>query len=128
MIRDKRMEGVLFRSRARWIVDCDKITKYFCGLEKCNYISTQMTKLTLNNGEEIYESKDVIEEVKVFYERLYSERQVKDCVILDMAQDIPKLTLQEKTSLEGEITLAEISFALKNMKNDKSPGSEGGIF
>ena len=129
MIRDKRMEGVLFRSRARWIVDGDKIRKYFCGLEKRNYISTQMTKLTLNNVEEIYESKDVIKEVKkVFYERLYSERQVEDCMILDMAQDIPVLTLQEKTSLEGEITLAVTSFALKNLKNDKSPGFDGGIF
>ena len=27
-------------------------------------------------------------EVKVFYERLYSERQVEDCEILDMAQDL----------------------------------------
>ena len=84
-----------------------------------------MTKLTLNNGEEIYESKDIIKEVKVFYGRLYSERQVEDCEILDMAQDIPVLTLQEKTSLEGEITLAEASLALRNMKNYKNPGSDG---
>jgi len=69
-----------------------KITKYFCGLEKRNYISKQMTKLTLNNGEEIYESKHIIKEVKVFYERLYSERQVEDCEILDMAQAIRMLT------------------------------------
>ena len=60
----------------------------------------------------------------MFYERLYSERQVEDCEILDMAQDILMLTLQEKTSLEGEITLAEASLALKNMKNYKSPGSD----
>ena len=124
-IRDKRMEGVLLRSRARWIADGEKITKYFCGLEKRNYISKQMTKLTLNNREEIYESKDIIKEVKLFYKRLYSERQVEDCEILDMAQDIPMLTLQEKTSLEGEITLAEASLALKNTKNYKSPGSDG---
>ena len=64
----------------------------------------------------------------MFYERLYSERQVEDCMILDMAQDIHMLTFQEKTSLEGEITLAVTSFALKNLKNDKSPGSDGGIF
>ena len=125
-IRDKRMEGVLLHSRARWIADGEKITKYFCGLEKRNYISKQMTKLTLNNGEEIYESNDIIiKEVKVFYERLYSERQVEDCEILDMAQDIPMLTLQEKTSLEREITLAEASLALKKMKNYKSPGFDG---
>ena len=85
-----------------------------------------MTKLTLNNGEEIYESKDIIKEVKVFYERLYSERQVEDCEILDMAQNIPMLTLKENTLLEGEITLAEASLALKNMIFFyKSPGSDG---
>ena len=65
------MEGVLFRSRARWIVDGDKIRKYFCGLEKRNYINTQMTKLTLNNVEEIYESKDVIKEVKKCFTKDY---------------------------------------------------------
>ena len=42
-----------------------------------------------------------------------------------MAQDIPVVTLQEKISLEGEITLAEASLALKNMKNYKSPGPDG---
>ena len=58
VIRDKRMEGILLRLRVRWIADGENITKYFCGLQKHNYISKQMTKLTLNNGEEIYESKD----------------------------------------------------------------------
>ena len=54
------MEGVLLRSRARWIAEGEKITKYFCELEKHNYISKQMIKLTANNGEEIHEVKDII--------------------------------------------------------------------
>ena len=56
-IRDKRMEGVQLRSRARWIADGEKITKYFCGLEKRNYISKQMTKLTLNNGKKYMKAR-----------------------------------------------------------------------
>ena len=60
----------------------------------------------------------------MFYKRLSSERQVEECEILDMAQDIPMMTLQEKTLLEGEITSAEASLVLKNMKNYKSPGSD----
>ena len=41
--RDKRMEGALLRSRARWTAEGEQITKYFCGLKK------QMTRVTLNN-------------------------------------------------------------------------------
>ena len=124
-LREKKMEGVLLRSRARWVAEGEKITKYFCVLEKRNYVSKQMIRLTLNNGEEIYETKDIIKEVKMFYERLYSDRQLEDCEILDLVEDIPTLTVQEKTSLEGEITLDEASVALKSMKNNKSPGSDG---
>ena len=84
-----------------------------------------MIKLTANNGEEIHEVEDIIKEVKTFYERLYSDRHVEECEISDLVGDIPTLTLQEKTSLEGKITLDEASAALKNMKNNKSPGSDG---
>ena len=40
-----------------------------------------------------------------------------------LVENIPTLTLQEKTS--GKITLDEASAALKNMKNNKSPESDG---
>lgn len=124
-IREKKMEGVLLRSRARWIADGEKITKYFCGLEKRNYISKQMTKLTLNNGKDIYDSQEIVNEVKTFYEKLYTKRDLEDCDIFDMVTEIPTLNLQEKNSLEGEILLEEASIALKNMKNNKSPGTDG---
>ena len=39
------------------------------------HLKNVMIRLTLNNGEEIYETKDFIKEIKMFYERLYSERQ-----------------------------------------------------
>ena len=42
-----------------------------------------------------------------------------------MIEDVPMLTLQGKNSPEGEITLTEASSALKNVKNHKSPGSDG---
>ena len=58
--RDKRMEGALLRSRARWTAEGEQIAKYFCGLEKCNYISKEMTRVTLNNGEEIYETRTLL--------------------------------------------------------------------
>ena len=72
------MERVLLRSRARWIAEGEKITTYFCELEKRNYVSKQMIKLTANNVEKIQKAKDIIKAIKTFYERLYSDRQVEE--------------------------------------------------
>ena len=33
-LRKKTVEGVLLRSKARWVADGEKIWKYFCNLEK----------------------------------------------------------------------------------------------
>ena len=40
-------------------------------------------------------------------------------------QNTLKLSENQKESLEGEITYQEASTFLKNMKNNKSPGSDG---
>ena len=48
-LREKKMEGVLLRSTARWIAEGEKITSFY-GLEKRNYVSKQMiTHQTLLN-------------------------------------------------------------------------------
>ena len=62
-----------------------------------------------------HETKDIIKEEKTVYERLYSDGQKTE--LLDMVEDIPILTLQERTSFGGEITLNEVSCVLKNMNN-----------
>ena len=40
-------------------------------------------------------------------------------------QDIPKLSESQKLEIEGQITATEALNSLKNMKNNKSPGSDG---
>ena len=43
LLREKRME-VLLRSKPWWVAEGEKITKYFCSLEKRNFISKQLEK------------------------------------------------------------------------------------
>jgi hypothetical protein len=126
-IRERRMEGVLLRSRARWIAEGEKITKYFCSLEKRNYVSKQIRKLTKSNGDVLTDIDAISQEVNDFYSNLYTERPVEpfDIDVFTNTYDVPNLTVNEKEMLEGEITLQEAGRALKNMSHNKSPGSDG---
>ena len=124
-LRQKKMEGVLLRSRARWVGEGEKITKYFCGLEKRNYVSKHMTKLVGNNGIVLEKNTDIVREAEHFFKKLYEKKEQADCNIEEMIHDIPTLTEDEATNLEGQITLEEATLALKKMNNSKSPGSDG---
>lgn len=77
LIREKKMEGVLLRSKARWVAEGEKITNYFCNLEKRNFTSKRMTKLTNTQGIDLEEPQGIKSEVKGFYERLYKFRDRK---------------------------------------------------
>jgi len=124
-IREKRMEGVLLRSRAKWIAEGEKVTKYFCALEKRNYVSKQILKLIKSDGNETTNSIEITQEVYCFFSNLYLEKPVESFNLNNIFEAIPTLTFDEQNLLEGEITLKEASFVLKNMANNKSPGSDG---
>ena len=56
-LREKKVEGIILRSKARWASQGEKVTKYFCNLEKRHFVSKQMYKLIDNNGREITDTK-----------------------------------------------------------------------
>ena len=62
-----------------------------------------------------------------FYKNLYTEQNLSTIDLEDHFENItvPKLTENEKLSLEGALTKEELAEALKNMKNEKSPGPDG---
>ena len=68
-IRNKRIEGMKIRSRSQWLLEGEKVTKYFCNR---NFVSKSMSSLELDDGEMIYDNNDLLEETKRFYENLYS--------------------------------------------------------
>ena len=49
-IRQEKLKGYLIRSRAEYIDKGERPTKYFCGLEKHNYISKTMQSLQKDDG------------------------------------------------------------------------------
>lgn len=70
--REKKINGIMARAKARWEAEGEKCTNYFCNLEKRHYNEKIIPKLIDNNGDEIVDQLKIVNEQKVFYEKLYS--------------------------------------------------------
>ena len=96
-------------------------------MEKRNFVNKIIPRL--ETGEEtITDQGKILKETKNFYENLYKDNHDLTDVNLDLELrdfDVPKLSDQEKDSLEGLITYPEATNFLRNMNNDRSPGSDG---
>ena len=59
------------RSKAQWIEEGEKNTNYFLNLEKRNYNSSCIKKLITEEGKEMTDLEEIIQEQKNFYQKLY---------------------------------------------------------
>ena len=63
----KRTNGILVRSKAQWIEEGKKNTKYFLNLEKRNYEKKNIKKIINDKGKEITNKDKIIKEEDFFY-------------------------------------------------------------
>ena len=104
-----------------------KSHQIFFNLENRNYSNKVMNKLINEQGEEFYDTKDILKCQKDFYQNLYfNQTNVDDMPLRDtLGENERKLSYKQSASLEGELSYTEIANALKNMKNSKSPRLDG---
>ena len=102
---------------------------FLCSLETHNYLSKIVPKLETSDGKILTDQHEILKESENFYKKLYSNKDdtLSEINLREYLQNInlPKLTDNESNQLEGQITLSELSIALQNMKNNKSPGTDG---
>lgn len=128
-LREEKMQGFLVRSRANIIENGEKPTNYFCNLETHNYTNKIINIVEKENGEILVNQKDILNEVRNYYENLYSSKdsnlEEDDLKTYMENCDTPTLDINESLLLEGSLTLEEASQFLKKMQNNKSPGTSG---
>ena len=130
-IRTEKTKGIMVRTRAKWVKEGERCTKYFCNLEKRNYVDKAMQKITLNDGRTLTNTKDILNAQRDFYQNLYSTTnprltpETEKMFFDDNNPFINKLSNEEAEQCEGKLTLEECLKALKCMQNEKTPGSDG---
>ena len=125
LLYDLKLQGIIVRSRARWVENGEKATKYFLNLEKRNKSSKVIRKLKKENGEYLTNSRDVLEELRHYYRNLYSSERVDSHLFLQNIQNRIKLNLDDAAHCEGLLSAEDCRTALFSLPNGKSPGSDG---
>ena len=114
------MEGVKIRSKVRWISDGEKATKYFCNLEKRNFVSKCMNSLFKENGSTTNVQSEPLQETMTFYKKLYMKKDRRE-VNLNLSFkefNIPKV----KESVRRTYNIFRNALLPKTSSNDTSPG------
>ena len=130
-IIEYRTKGAIVRSKSQWYNEGEKNTKYFLNLEKRHCKQGTITQLKINDNDLVYTDKEILNECVSFYQSLYSSKADADIrddsvdCFFTQQQNEKSLNDDEKLLCEGLLNRKECSDALKSMKSDKSPGTDG---
>jgi exonuclease III len=121
---DKRLEGSMIRSRAKFFQDLDHPCSFFLRKEQQHRQKKLISSLRVGDTE-VTEAKEILLACQNFYSNLLSEEEIDPALAEYFLKDSPRLTTEQMGLCEGPITKQEILLATKLLKNNKTPGSDG---
>ena len=122
-LMEEKAKGAIFRSKCKWEIEAGKPTHYFLNLEKNRSASKNMLTLVKENGDTVDNINLILNEQRKFYQNLFtSNPYIKFNVKHD---NLPTISEEERESMDSEITLQELTVALKSAKRNTSPGCDG---
>lgn len=127
-IYEDRGKQAMFRAKCRWIENGERPTKYFFNLEKRNYNKKTIGELRLQDGSTTKNEKSILNHIEAFYKDLLSSQiTFNDDMYNSFVQNLqlPKLSDDERDSLDGPLRFDECKKVLETFQSDKSPGEDG---
>ena len=119
----ERIQGVMFRSKAKWYEEGEKSTKYFYSLEKARYNAKTCYQLINERGDIVNNIDEILEEQRHFYSKLYD---VDEDVSFNMENTFNvKVPEEIRYNQDVQISLLDLEQAMKRMNNNKTPGEDG---
>ena len=125
-------QGNIVRSRATWYEKGERNNKYFLNLENKRNAKNCIRKLFNKENHLVKNSKDIMTELKSFYQDLYRNKDNNMSAYWNenfqkftQNLNIPKLSDDQQSYCEGDLTYQECLKALNSFKNNKYPGNDG---
>ena len=123
-----KAKGHQVRSRAKWVEEGERSSKYFLNLEKGRQNANSINCLKDPNGKKCEENNELLNIATTFYSDLYKSQTCGDVKVdeyMDAVRPEAILSVIDRNLCEGKITQEECIDALKIMKKNKSPGLDG---
>ena len=118
-----RIKGVMFRSKAKWLEEGEKNTKYFYSLEKARYNAKTCYKMINDKDQEIDTAEEILQEQKEFYTKLYDvDLDIKFSMENQSGLKVPE---EIKEIQQQQLTCRDLEGAIKTMNRNKTPGEDG---
>ena len=126
-IYDRKVRGSQIRSKARWVEDGERSSKYFMGLEKQRQSNNVINRVKNLHDKIIEDDNEILGEIKSFYDKLYTTTNPNIQEINDYLEsiEVSQLSTEDRELCEQDITKSEITGAVENLKENKSPGLDG---
>jgi len=125
-IERRRCRGAAVRSRAQFLLEGERSTAFFLGLERATQEKQKFRHLRNENGTLTEGKEDLLEAVHTFYTELYKCREPAREQIEKVVSYIKTtLTTDDSVYCDVDVTWREIEMAIKSMNKNKSPGTDG---
>ena len=120
---EEEAKSSAFRARARYDRDGEKSSRYFFGLEKCNYVTKTMYQVKTKSGKLTKDYTEILNVQEEFYSELYTSNN-------DIRYNISnktniKLSEGQRDRMGRELEQDEIFDAIMTLKTGKVPGGDG---
>ena len=112
----EKARGYYIRSRAQWLEEGGKNTRYFLSLENKTQQDNCIYSLKTANGKTLNHNNDILEETVNFYSNLYSSKKPCKKSITCFIKDVHfshTLNEDKRESCEGSITTQECLKVIK---------------
>ncbi|KAJ4946367.1 hypothetical protein JOQ06_024034, partial [Pogonophryne albipinna] len=123
---DVKVQGALVRSRFLNTNEMDAPTSFFFDLEKKNGQRRVIHSLLSDTGQEITEPSQIRRRAVSFYSTLYtSEYEEGETLSEGFCNELPQVSEETNSQLEGPLTIQELQTALQGMQGRRAPGIDG---
>ena len=122
-LQEERTKGLIFRSKARWVMEAERNTRYFYNLEKARYNSKTCQRLLTEEGEVTTDPDQILSMQWKFYQELYSADPTVEFTLQNTSGvAVPENSMAKSTK---QIAFHELTAAVRTLKNGRMPGSDG---